>query len=187
MWPWAEYENGCNDSFTGGKYSTVVYLMFNCSCTSKAVSFNPHLNCRIMMQNACWGCIINTVACFFSRPSCCISMIRQENHQAFKTSWVRGKKPCHQQCVLHQVLFITLIAPLCAVFFLFLYCSLLNMIPIKLSRNTSFNVVNFISDHNKDDLMCVNSPSGASQTSKPTESSLYAISFLHKRLNWRLV
>lgn len=66
MWPWAEYENGCNDSFTGGKYSTVVYLMFNCSCTSKAVSFNPHLNCRIMMQNACWGCIIDTVACFFS-------------------------------------------------------------------------------------------------------------------------
>lgn len=34
------------------KNASVVYLMSNWSCTSKAVSFNPHLNCSIMMQNA---------------------------------------------------------------------------------------------------------------------------------------
>lgn len=38
-------------------------------CTSKAVSFTPHLNCRIMTQNACSRCIINTDAWFFL-PNC---------------------------------------------------------------------------------------------------------------------
>lgn len=42
-----------------------VYLMFNCSCARKAVSFNLDLNCKIMMRNACSKCIINTVAFFF--------------------------------------------------------------------------------------------------------------------------
>lgn len=58
-----------NEWIWWGGNASVVYLMSNWSCTSKAVSFNPHLNCSIMMQNACWKCIINTVSCFLL-PKC---------------------------------------------------------------------------------------------------------------------
>lgn len=59
-WPENEFLNGCAGGFTGKKYlHTGVYLMFNCSCTRKAMSFNLHLNYRIMIGQ---GCIINNVA-----------------------------------------------------------------------------------------------------------------------------
>lgn len=53
-------------------------LLLYWSCTSKAVSFNPHLNCSIMMQNA-----LLIPSHVFSSV---ISMFPLENHEAYQTS-----------------------------------------------------------------------------------------------------